>query len=82
MALGFILQAALCGNNAVSRNCAINILFELFFFTPENGSDELKKHIKGKIADYKDELLKLSHVDELNSNLLIELAECITEDSV
>lgn len=79
VALCFIIQVALDGNNDISRNCAINIIWELFFFTLESGSDELGKLIKNEIANCKDELLKLSCVDELNSKLLVEFVECITE---
>jgi len=78
-ALCFILQVALHGNSEISRNCAINILWELFFFVPENGADELEEIVKREIANHKDEFLKLSYIDNKNSILLNEFVETISE---
>jgi hypothetical protein len=78
-ALPFILKVALYGNHEISRNCAINILNELFFFTSEDGDLELDKRIKIEIANHKENFIELSHVDEKNSELLNDFVECINE---
>ncbi|MGL5437642.1 MAG: hypothetical protein ACRDBO_20020 [Lachnospiraceae bacterium] len=81
-ALNFIIAVSLHGNNEISRNCAINILIELFFFSPENVSKELAKVVKMEITKNKENFIYLSCTDEKNRNLLNELVECISEDNV
>ena len=48
-ALPFIIQVALYGNHVVARNCAINILIDLYAFTPDDGSNELLKFVQATI---------------------------------
>ena len=45
-ALSYIIQVSLSGNHIVARNCAVNILIDLYFFHPDDGSAELQKYVK------------------------------------
>jgi len=54
MALPFIIHVSLFGNHLVARNCAINILIDLYYHCPDcTGTDvdpeELQKFLRGTI---------------------------------
>ena len=51
MALPFIIQVALYGNHVVARNCAINILIDLYYFDPEYAPQELQESVRKTIED-------------------------------
>jgi len=51
MALPFIIEVALYGNHVVARNCAINILIDLYYFDPEYAPQELQESVRKTIED-------------------------------
>jgi len=48
-ALPFIIQVALFGNHMVARNCAINILINMFYFYPHDSDEELRDFVRNTI---------------------------------
>ena len=77
-ALYFIIWVALSGNNLVAKNCAINLLIELYSFCPENDSDkDLEKFVKKTIVDTilenKENFMKLVVDDKRNKSLIENL---------
>ena len=48
-ALTFIIQIALYGNHLVARNCAINIMVDLYHFEPEYAPAELQEYVQHTI---------------------------------
>ena len=82
-ALPFIIQIALSGNHVVSKNCAINILIDLYNFCPEDGSNELmefvQKTIKDMIIENKESFHKFA-VDDVRNKSLIESLTSIVDE--
>jgi len=48
-ALPFIFQIAFNGPHIVARNCAINIMINLYYFCPQCDSEELENFVKDSI---------------------------------
>ena len=77
-AIGFIMQVALEGTNEISRNCAINILIDLYHICPEQNvmfPDEMyqiKDFVKKFILKNKENLIELSKRDPRNRKLILE----------
>ena len=78
-ALPFIIEVALFGNTVVARNCAINILIDLYFFCSEDNSIELEGFVKSSIhqavSDNKENFLQLAITDKRNKSLIESLIE-------
>lgn len=86
-AIEFIIQVAINGNNGISRNCALNILIDLFHFWPElgdykeNSADEIKAIVNTKILGIKPQLLLLAVRDSENKAVILDLIESLNENS-
>jgi len=85
-ALPFIIQVALFGNHMVARNCAINLLIDLFYFYPNNPSDEdlrifVRKTIKNTIVENMDNFNSFASKDTRNNSLICSLFEIADEMS-
>ena len=82
-ALPFIIQVALAGNNLVARNCAINILIDLYYFCPEDGDknlmDFVKQTIKDAILSNKENFEKVAVDDARNKSLIGSLISIVEE---
>jgi hypothetical protein len=83
-ALPFIIQIALSGNHVVSRNCAINILLDLYFFYPADRSDELlkfvRKTIRDAIIENRESFSKFAVDDTRNKSLIESLLSIVDEE--
>jgi hypothetical protein len=82
-ALPFIVQVALNGNHCVARNCAINILIDLYYFEPDGDEPELENYvretIKKTIAEHRNNFLEFATDNQMN-NSLIESLLCIADE--
>lgn len=80
-ALPFIIQIALNGNHEVARNCAINALIELYYFSPENDSTELSRFVKETIEktirENKENFTKFSDDYSRNKSVIADLFEIL-----
>jgi len=85
-ALPFIIQIALSGNHLVARNCAINILIDIYYFCPEcnDGSDSekdlmvfVKSAIKNMVSENRDIFVKFATDNPRNESLIKSLLEII-----
>jgi hypothetical protein len=83
-ALPFIIQLALLGNHMVSRNCSINILIDLYYFYPEDDSNELFEFVRKTISDVirknREEFSKFAVDNKKNSSLIESLISIIDEE--
>lgn len=86
-ALPFIVQIALYGNHVVARNCAINILIDLFYFCPDvfyKEDDELecfiKETIRTAITDNREAFTQFELDDKRNKSLVEGLMAIVDED--
>jgi len=83
-ALPFIVQVALYGNHEVARNCAMNILIDLYYFCSDNGSVELERYVKSTIEktilDNRNSFIKFA-LDFKRNELLIESLRSIVEEN-
>jgi len=86
-ALPFIIEVALYGNHLVARNCAVNILIDLYYFGPHvcryDDADELMEYVKstirGVIEKHREVFLKLISLD-IRNKALIENLLCIGDE--
>ena len=83
-ALPFIIEVALYGNHMVARNCALNILIDLYYFCPDSDdyNDDLlesfvKDTIKSIILENKENLIKFAMDDDgkVNPDMLVTALE-------
>jgi len=83
-ALPFIVQVVLYGNHEVARNCAMNILIDLYYFCSDNGSVELERYVKSTIEktilDNRDSFIKFALDFERNESLIENLISIVDED--
>ena len=84
-ALPFVIQIALYGFHVVARNCAINILIDLFYFCSDCDSDDMlnkfvKDEIKSTIIANRENFKKFAADDKRNGSL-IESLMGIADDS-
>lgn len=84
-ALGFLLEIALTGQNHIARNCAINILIDLYYFSPDASgyagisSGKLQQAVRGTIRQNIKPLL-LAHEESPNKELLLGFASSVDGD--
>lgn len=88
-ALPFIIEVALYGNHLVARNCAINILIDLYYFSPGNFHEDeetaneleqcVSKTIRDMIAEHRGNFLKFA-IDDTRNKSLIEGLLCIVDE--
>ena len=83
-ALPFIIQVSLFGNHEVARNCAINILIDLYYFCPVSGSSEellrfVKETIKRTVNDNEENFRQFSNDYSRNKSLVTDLFGIIDE---
>jgi len=82
--LPFIVQIALSSNHLVAKNCAINIIIDLYFAYPANGSEELenfvKDSIKKSITENREIFLSLVTHDKRNKSLIDSLISIVDEN--
>ncbi|MCL2387992.1 MAG: hypothetical protein FWC89_10665 [Defluviitaleaceae bacterium] len=75
-ALPFIAEVALYGNHIVARNCAINILIDLYYFCPDVGCDDLMPIVRAEIENIVSEnianFIKFADDDKRNTSLIHE----------
>jgi hypothetical protein len=81
--LPFIVQIALYGNHVVARNCAINILIDLYYFCPE-GSDEklghyVKEVIETTVTENRGDFIQFALDDKRNKSLIENLLDIIDD---
>ena len=76
-ALPFILQVALYGNHIVAKNCAINILIDLYYFCPDSDDFNdnslesfVKNTIKNAILENKEVFSKIALDDKRHNSLI------------
>ena len=77
-ALPYIVQIALYGNHALARNCAINILIDLYYFCPDSTMSEeletsVKRNIETAIAENIANFEKFAVDDSRNKSLIESL---------
>jgi hypothetical protein len=77
-ALPFVIEVALNGNNKFSREYAINILHDLYYFAPMGENDSLKSFVKNTISEKKADFIELAKTDPHNQTDLEELIENIS----
>ena len=81
-ALPLIVHVALQGNHAVSRNCAINILIDLYRFYPDNQSIDLRelvqRTIKNVIMENRSNFGQFA-IDDARNKSLINSLMCIVD---
>jgi len=74
-ALPFIIEIALFGNHVVARNCAINILIDLYHSCPStnisnDSEDIVKRKIRDTISKNKANFIKFADDDKRNISLI------------
>jgi len=88
-ALPFISKIALFGNHLVAKNCAINILIDLYYFCSECNDDsdseeELMKFVKSTIertiSENRDVFVNFVVDDPRNESLVKSLLEIVDEE--
>ncbi len=92
LALKYILITATTGNSEIARNCALDILFDLYAtFVPEIGSyhsiteKDLERRVKQIIASSKgdfNDIISNSSESGRNKSLIKELLDCFEEDGI
>jgi len=82
-ALPFIIQVAIFGNHLVARNCAINILIDLYYFCPEDESADLeelvKDAIRAAIIENRKNFTEFAINSESNRSLIDGLLEIVDD---
>ncbi|MCL2400594.1 MAG: hypothetical protein FWC91_12725 [Defluviitaleaceae bacterium] len=82
-ALPFIVQVALLDNHLVAKNCATNILIDLYHFCSDSGDKNLETFVKGTIRNVissnRENFTKVAVDDARNKSLIESLMSIVDE---